>query len=160
MTSCLDSDDPAFQVAGTGYVIQTISEQTASGEEEATITSRFTPIILAGANEPMTKCSVKAPGGESILMTQLDGYGGITWVSNTSYGSEMDKLPVPSGTFTICAYYQEVERALGVAVINNTTEMKAKLKGDVEFKDSKITATFNKVEGATDYLVMIKKSRS
>ena len=38
MTSCLDSDDPAFQVAGTGYVIQTISEQTASGEEEATIT--------------------------------------------------------------------------------------------------------------------------
>lgn len=35
MTSCLDSDDPAFQVAGTGYVIQTISEQTASGEEEA-----------------------------------------------------------------------------------------------------------------------------
>jgi hypothetical protein len=56
MTSCLDSDDPAFQVAGTGYVIQTISEQTASGEEEATITSRFTPIILAGANEPMTKC--------------------------------------------------------------------------------------------------------
>ena len=89
MTSCLDSDDPAFQVAGTGYVIQTISEQTASGEEEATITSRFTPIILAGANEPMTKCSVKAPGGESILMTQLDGYSGITWVSNTSYGSEM-----------------------------------------------------------------------
>ena len=158
MTSCLDSDDPAFQVAGTGYVIQTISEQTASGEEEATITSRFTPIILAGANEPMTKCSVKAPGGESILMTQLDGYSGITWVSNTSYGSEMDKLP--SGTFTITAYNQEEEPAQGVAVINNTTEMKAKLKGDVEFKDSKITATFNKVEGATDYLVMIKKSRS
>ena len=106
----------------------------------------------------MTKCSVKAPGGESILMTQLDGYSGITWVSNTSYGSEMDKLP--SGTFTITAYNQEEEPAQGVAVINNTTEMKAKLKGDVEFKDSKITATFNKVEGATDYLVMIKKSRS
>ena len=74
-------------------------------------------------------------------MTQLDGYGGITWVSNTSYGSEMDKLP--SGTFTITAYNQEEEPAQGVAVINNTTEMKAKLKGDVEFKDSKITATFN-----------------
>lgn len=38
--------------------------------------------------------------------------------------------------------------------------MKAKLKGNVEFKDAKITATFNKVEGATDYFVMIKKSSS
>ena len=44
-TSCLDSDDPAFQVAGMGYVIQTVNEKTGNGEEEATITSRFTPII-------------------------------------------------------------------------------------------------------------------
>ena len=70
----------------------------------------------------------------------------------------MDKLP--SGTFQITAYNQEEEPAQGVAVINNTTEMKAKLKGNVEFKDAKITATFNKVEGATDYFVMIKKSSS
>ena len=27
-TSCLDSDDPAFQVAGMGYVIQTVNEKT------------------------------------------------------------------------------------------------------------------------------------
>lgn len=33
-TSCLDSDDPAFQVAGMGYVIQTVNEKTGNGEEE------------------------------------------------------------------------------------------------------------------------------
>ena len=157
MTSCLDSDDPDFQVVGTGYVIQSVSE--VPGEEETTtIRSKFTPVIYAGANEPMTKCSVKAPGGESILMTQIENFGGYYWLSNFSYNSSMDKLP--SGTFKITSYNQEEEPAQGVAVINNTTEMKAKLKGNVEFKDAKITATFNKVEGATDYFVMIKKSSS
>ena len=62
--------------------------------------------------------------------------------------------------FTITAYNQDEEPAQGTAVINNTTEMKTKLKGNVECNNAEITATFNKVEGATDYLVMIKKSRS
>lgn len=83
MTSCLDSDDPDFQVVGTGYVIQSVSE--VPGEEETTtIRSKFTPVIYAGANEPMTKCSVKAPGGESILMTQIENFGGYYWLSNFS----------------------------------------------------------------------------
>lgn len=67
----------------------------------------------------------------------------------------MDKLP--SGTFTITAYNQDEEPAQGTAVINNTTEMKTKLKGNVECNNAEITATFNKVEGATDYLVVLKK---
>ena len=66
MTSCLDSDDPDFQVVGTGYVIQSVSE-VPGAEETTTIRSKFTPVIYAGANEPMTKCSVKAPGGESMF---------------------------------------------------------------------------------------------
>ena len=43
MTSCLDSDDPDFQfIGGGGYIIQTVT-----AVEEATITSRFTPMIAS-----------------------------------------------------------------------------------------------------------------
>lgn len=157
MASCLGSNDPDFTVGGIGYVIQTVREMP--GEAEATtISSRFTPVIYAVANEPMTRCSVKAPGGESILMTQMESFGGHYWLSNLSYNSSMDKLP--SGTFTITAYNQDEEPAQGTAVINNTTEMKTKLKGNVECNDAVITAIFNKVEGATDYFVVLKKSSS
>ena len=157
MASCLGSNDPDFTVGGVGYVIQTVYE--IPGEAEATtISSRFTPVIYAVANEPMTRCSVKAPGGESILMTQMESFGGYYWLSNLSYNSSMDKLP--SGTFTITAYNQDEEPAQGTAVINNTTEMKTKLKGNVECNDAVITAIFNKVEGATDYFVVLKKSSS
>ena len=125
MASCLGSNDPDFTVGGIGYVIQTVRE--IPGEAEATtISSQFTPVIYTVANEPMTKCSVKAPGGESILMTQMESFGGYYWLSNLSYNSSMDKLP--SGTFTITAYNQDEEPAQGTAVINNTTEMKTKLK--------------------------------
>ena len=155
MTSCLKSDDPDFQVIGEGYIQQIV---VSEGDDENPMVSRFIPIIRAvGYNGTISACSVTSPDNDRISMTQMTGNQYI-WVTNTMLYSPSSKLS--SGTFTISATTLEGESSTFPVSINNTTEMKTKLEGSIDLEDKNIRATFNKVEGATNYLVVLKQQRS
>ena len=162
MTSCLDSDDPDFQILGSGYIQQTIvsngSTENTEDTEDPTIISEFTPIIAASAYYgTINSCYVTSPSGSKITMTQLTS-NPYLWVTNTVYSSGSSTLP--SGTFQISATDPEGATSSLPISINNTTEMKTKLVGDIKFENNTITATFNEVKNATNYQVILKPKKS
>lgn len=162
MTSCLDSDDPDFQILGSGYIQQTIisdgSTENTEDTEDPTIISKFTPIIAASAYYgTINSCDVTSPSGSKIAMTQLTS-NPYLWVTNTAYSSGSSTLP--RGTFQISATDPEGATSSLPISINNTTEMETKLVGDIKFENNTITATFNEVKNATNYQVILKPKKS
>lgn len=155
MTSCLDSEDDPFQfILGSGYVQQVI---VSGGEEGEPVVSEFTPIIIVAANEAIVSCSGTLPSGSKFSMTQSTSMP-YYWITNTSL--MMPSSTIPSGTFTISGSNQEGETATAPISVNNTTEMKTKLVGDIQFENNTIKAEFNKVENATNYIILLKPKKS
>ncbi|RHR83003.1 hypothetical protein DWW52_03880 [Odoribacter sp. AF15-53] len=154
MTSCLDSEDDPFTIGGTGYIQQVVITE---GEDGKATSSEFTPVILVMGNEVINSCSGTFPSGNKFTMTQTTG-NPYYWITNTSL--VMPSSTIPSGTFTISASNQEGEGATFPVSINNTTEMKTRLVGNIQLESNTIKAEFNKVENATNYWIILKQKKS
>ena len=79
LTSCLKSDDPDFQIYGGACVKQEVTKIPGVDGEEATYSSKFTPLIFVrGYNyEQITNCTVS--GGTTMIMGKVDDYGFIVY---------------------------------------------------------------------------------
>ena len=156
LTSCLKSDDPAFQIAATGYINQVVSENSTGEGENVTITSEFTPILYVYGNEQISNCTVTMPG--SLMSTKkLDDYG-MVWLSEGVVPS--DKLPTDA--IAISAANAEGDGASFSMSFTSAKEMKTKLISPIACnpETKELTFEFNKVENATEYLVVVRESRS
>jgi hypothetical protein len=151
----LKSDDPAFQIVASGYIEQTVTE---IGEgDDATITSEFEPMILVQSNYQITKCSVS---GGVMTMQGIEGTNGLAWQTISALPSST----IPSETYAITAANADNEAAsYTVSFSSITKEMKNKLKCttmDYNPQTKQLTFEFNKVENATEYLLIARVSES
>lgn len=156
LTSCLKSDDPDFQIGGGACVKQEVTKIPGVDGAEATYSSRFTPLIFVqGYNyEQITSCTVS--GGTTMLMGKVDDYGYV-W-QTTMLSSSPD---FPNGTYVITATNVEGEQTQTSASFSSSSQtMKNKLEGSITYASGKLTFEFNKVENATAYRVMAKRSLS
>ena len=158
LTSCLKSDDPAFQIYADGYVEQEVTERPGSGDgEPSTYSNQFTPVLRVQSYdyEPIVTCTVS---GGTIMMSKVNEYGGIVWLSTFATPS----AELPKNTYSITAINADNESApASVSFSSITKEMKGKLNGSIDYdrENKKLSFSFNKVENATEYLVIARESR-
>lgn len=151
LTSCLKSEDPAFQIVATGYINQTVTE----GNEGEANTNQFMPVITVqsyGSYEPIVSCS--ASGG--ILMSKISETNGLLWVSTYTTPS----LELPKDTYNISAMNADNEPAsTSVSFSSITKEMKDKLNGNIKYDGKILSFTFSEVGNADQYIVIARESK-
>ncbi len=148
MSSCLKNSDPDFAIgANPCFILQ-------EG------TNNFRPVMRVYAFESIQSISLKyTPAGElpnqSYMFSAADQTKTQWWLSDI-YGSSSSN-EIPNGTFTITASNLESQPAsLSIPV-----DIDKKL-GELNFKNfaytvnDGITAELDKVENATDYVLMFK----
>ncbi len=164
LTSCLKSDDPAFQIFADGYVKQDVTEhQTPGGDGEeptVTYTNEFEPVIRVQPYnyDPITSCTVSG-GGSLITMRAVSEYGGILWISTSATSSST----LPTSSFSVSAANGKNETAsTTVSFSSLSKEMKGKLNGEIEYdsQNKQLTFSFNKVENATEYIIIARESKN
>lgn len=158
LTSCLKSDDPDFQIAATGYINQTVTEE---GEgEDATTTNRFSPVIIVYGNGYIKSCTASGSSSGIMIPTKLDDYGANWQITSSSSQSSSE---LPKETYSISATNTDGDPAtFSLSFSSITKSMKGKLKGDIVYdsQTKKLTFNFDKVENATEYLLIARTSGS
>lgn len=149
MTSCLDSDDPDFQVVGTGYIAQVNSSST----------SKFFPIVTISANEPMSGGCQVSNGKTNVSLKDIEGYAKQAVQTDVSTQEMLakDDLTEVTGQYTIKAVNSAGEVAENWFSLSASKEMGA-LDAKIECgADGKITAYFKLVEAADFYYIFLQK---
>ena len=155
LTSCLKSDDPAFQIVATGYINQTVTE-TGEGENITEI-NKFSPVIIVYGNDYIASCSATGSSSGIMSSAKLDDYGANWQITSLQASSEL-----PKETYSISATNADSDPATFSLSFNTTTQsMEGKLKGSIDYDSQakKLTFEFNKVKNATGYLLLLKSSR-
>lgn len=149
LTSCLKSDDPDFQVAGAGYVVQVNSNSTSS----------FFPMVQIYANDYMTGgCSV-TNGNVNIDLVDMGNTNKQYLKTNVSMQSMLanSDLTKVTGQYTITAQNGSGEQATSWLSLSASKPMGI-LKGDIAIDDDgTITAYFNIVDEADYYYIFLQK---
>lgn len=148
MSSCLDSDDPDFQVAGVGYVVQVNSGTTSS----------FFPMVQIYANEGMTGGCEVTNGNIKVDLEDMGNTNKMYLQTNVGIQSMLanSDLTKVTGQYTIKALNGSGESATGWLSLSASKSMGI-LKGGVEIDGQTINAYFNLVDDADYYYVFLEK---
>ncbi len=158
MTSCLKTSEPNFEVAPVvAYILQ-----EGTGEN-----ARFTPHIYLFGNKPIahTMMSPRCKFEEkNYYFEEVSGSAGYYLEMTSSMNSPVDT--VKAWTFKIEAeskVVSETEESEYAVFSNTFTSAKslgAFTADELEYKDDKVTATWDKVENAECYILMYRRSAS
>ena len=148
MTSCLDSDDPDFQVVGGGYIIQVNNTSTPS----------FFPMVTISANEPMSGGCQVSNGKTNVSLKDIEGYAKQAVQTDASTQILLAKeLTEVTGQYTIKAVNGAGEAAESWFSLSASKGMGA-LESKIECgDDGKITAYFKLAEEADYYYIFLQK---
>ena len=148
MTSCLDSDDPDFQVVGGGYIIQVNNTSTPS----------FFPMVTISANEPMSGGGQVSNGKTNVSLKDIEGYAKQAVQTDASTQILLAKeLTEVTGQYTIKAVNGAGEAAESWFSLSASKGMGA-LESKIECgDDGKITAYFKLAEEADYYYIFLQK---
>ena len=150
MTSCLDSDDPDFQVAGTGYIAQTNNGSS----------SKFFPIVTISANEPMSGGCQVSNGKTNVSLKDIEGYAKQAVQTDVSTQEILAKdLTEVTGQYTIKATNSAGENAESWFSLSASKGMEPLESEIVCGEDGKITAYFKVAKEADYYYIFLQKDR-
>lgn len=150
LSSCLDSDDPSFQIAPTVALVY--QETSRSGEEgDYMYMERFKPYFQIAANYEMLNCQGTGDGG-IIMMSPMEGSYNLMYESTNSLS-----LTYPAGIYTFTAKHSEEETASCRATLAGDTIGYINVK-KLEYANNEIVAQFDEAKNADVYLVAIGKS--
>ena len=158
MTSCLKTSEPDFAIApAVAYILQ-----EGTGDN-----ARFTPCVYLLGNKPIAH-SIMSPRCEfeekNYYFEEVSGSAGYYLEMTSPMNSPVDT--VKAWTFTIKAESKvESETEKPEYAVLSTMFASAKSLGaftadELEYKDDKVTATWDKVENAEVYVLMYRRGTS
>ena len=148
-TSCLGDNEQAFTVNLSGYILQEVEEQ------DEVLSYSYYPFlqVVSIYGHTLTSCSAQGPGGMPISLTKYSNY---EYISNLNATFPSSVLPV--GSYTASATNDVGETLQVSASFVGSTIMPNTLKGSVVYnpENYQVNATFNKMENATDYVLILE----
>lgn len=152
-SSCLNSEDPAFQIASTAFVYQTTT-RTQTGSEEFEDNMRYVPYFQVYSNYQMSQCMCTSSNGSAIFMSPMSNSQNLIYESSTSNYSTQ----YPAGTYTFTATNSEGEQTTTATSIKESDPLGYINVTELKYENGKITAKWDKVTNATAYAVAIGKA--
>lgn len=147
MSSCLDSDDPTFQVGGGGYIVQ-VNNGT---------TSTYFPMVSIQGNDYMTGGCNVSNGKVKVQLKDIGQTNRMYLVTDVNTQKLLaDELSNVTGQYNIEAANGEGEVATSWFTLSASKGMGI-LKGGIVVNDQDITAYFNIIEGADVYTIFLQK---
>ena len=154
LTSCLDTDDPAFQIAAAAAIVyQETSPDPDGTEGPLTETYTYTPYFQIGNyNYAITSCNCTGGPEGNIPMTAMAGMSYFFWESDAS-----STRNYPADTYTFTATSDEGETAQCQATISACDPIGYLNVTELSYSDGQITAKWDKATNADVYIVGLRR---
>lgn len=160
MTSCLKTSEPDFGIApATVYVLQ-----EGTGDN-----ARFTPHVYLFGNKPIAhslispKCEFE---GKTYYFEEISGSQGYYMEMTSSMNAGKSVDTVKTWAFKIEANSkvdsetEKAEYAVAAFTLKPAKSLGEFTADELEYKDNKVTATWDKVENAESYILVYRRSVS
>ena len=153
-SSCLESEDPAFQIVPASAFVYQVTENLGS-DEQPEYSARYMPYFQIYSNYQMSQCLCTSSNGNVVLMSPVSNSQNLMYASSSiNYSTEY-----PAGTYTFSATNAEGEQASYTVTISNVEKTLGYINvTELKYENGKITAKWDKVDNATAYAVAIGKS--
>ena len=154
LTSCLDTDDPAFEIGTAAAIVYQKTERSASGTDgQFTDTYYYTPYFQIGNyNYAITSCTCSGGNAGIITMSPMSGMGYLFYESEA-----MPSSTYPQGTYTFTAISDEGETAQCQATISACDPIGYLNVTELSYSDGQITAKWDKATNADVYVVGLRR---
>lgn len=158
MTSCLKTSDPDFAIApAVAYILQ-----EGTGDN-----ARFTPYVYLMGNKPIA-CSMMSPRckfeEKDYYFEEVSGSEGYYLEMTSFMNAPVDT--VKTWSFSIEAKSkvesegEQPEYAVSTFTVKSAESLGEFTADELEYKDNKVTATWDKVKNAEVYVLMYRRGTS
>lgn len=154
LTSCLDTDDPAFEIGTAAAIVYQETTRTPSETEgQFTETYSYTPYFQIGNyNYAIASCSCTSNTANSIHMSPMSGMGNLFWETDA-----IEFETYPAGTYTITATSDEGETAQCYITVPACDPIGYLNVTELSYSDGQITAKWDKATNADVYVVGLRR---